>query len=173
MYNDFVLVGPKADPARIAGLRDAPEAFRRLAGAGAPFASRGDRSGTHAMELRLWGMAGLASPAGQVWYCELGSGMGPTLNTAASMGAYTLADRGTWLAFKNRGDLAILVEGDQKLFNPYSSLLVNPAKGAHIKAADAKIWHDWLTAPAGLAAIRSFTIEGQPLFFPLAGTPRS
>lgn len=167
MHNDFVLVGPKDDPAKVLGLKDIAEAFRRIQAARAPFASRGDKSGTHAMELRLWNLAGVTiSPASHTWHRDLGAGMGPTLNFAAAMQAYTLADRGTWLAFKNRGGLALLLTGDARLFNPYSSILVNPAKGPHIKAMEARIWHDWLTGPAGQAAIRAFTIDGEPLFFP-------
>lgn len=174
MYNDFVLVGPRSDPANVAGLKDINEAFRRIAAASAPFASRGDKSGTHAMELRLWMAAGVTiRPTGLPWYRELGSGMGATLNSAAGMGAYTLTDRGTWLAFKNRGDLGLLVQGDARLFNPYSSILVNPVKGAHIKAIEARAWHDWITSPAGQQAIGSFRIEGQPLFFPQASARRS
>lgn len=173
MYNDFIIIGPKTDPANVKATKDVTEAFRRIAGARAPFASRGDRSGTHAQELRLWQAAGVKVDPGSGWYRELGTGMGPTLNSAAGMNAYTLSDRGTWLSFKNPADLEIVLEGDQKLFNPYSSILVNPAKGAHIKAADAKIWHDWITSDRGRAAIASFTIGGKPLFFPSSAAPRS
>ena len=172
MYNDFVLIGPKADPAGIRGLKDAKEALRRIAAAKAPFASRGDDSGTHRTELRLWRAAGL-DPKGEPSYRELGSGMGPALNTAAGLDAYVLSDRATWAAFKNRQQLEILAEGDPTLFNPYGSILVNPAKGAHIKAADARRWHEWLTSDRGRAAIASFRIDGEQLFFPSAVAPRS
>ena len=166
MHNDFVLVGPQADPAKLRGLNDAAEALRRVAAAKAPFASRGDDSGTHRAELRLWSAAGVALKPRPDWYRELGSGMGPTLNSAAAMNAYVLADRGTWASFKNRGELAILAEGDQRLFNPYSSLLVNAAKHPPVRAEDAKRWHTWLTGPKGKALIASFKIGGEQLFFP-------
>lgn len=167
MYNDFVLIGSKADPARIAGMKDAAAAFRRIADAKALFASRGDDSGTHRMELRLWKAAGVdVKTVGRGWYRELGQGMGPTLNTAAGMDAYTLSDRATWGNFKNRQELAILVEGDPELFNPYGSILVSPAKHPSVKAADARTWHEWLTSPAGQKAIASYRINGEPLFFP-------
>jgi tungstate transport system substrate-binding protein len=166
MYNDFVIVGPKSDPAKIAGLKDAEAALKRIAAAKAPFASRGDDSGTNRMELRLWKVAGIDAKAGGSWYRELGSGMGPTLNTSAGMNAYTLTDRATWANFKNRQDLTILVEGDKKLFNPYGSILVNPAKHPQVKTKDATIWHEWLTSPAGQQAIASYRIGGQQLFFP-------
>ena len=164
MVNDFVLAGPKADPAGIKGLTDAKAAFARIAEAKAPFASRGDDSGTHRVERRFWKAAGLAP--GAPWYRELGSGMGPTLNAAAGLDAYVLTDRATWANFKNRQNLAILVEGDPALFNPYSSILVNPARFPHIKAADARVWHEWLTSPAGAAAIASYRLGGEQLFFP-------
>ena len=167
MFNDFVLVGPRADPAAIRGLKDANEAFRRIAARGALFASRGDDSGTNRMELRLWKAAAVDVGTRPAWYRELGQGMGPTLNIAAGLNAYTLTDRATWASFRNRQELAILTEGDPALFNPYGSILVNPAKGAHIKAADARIWHEWLTGPSGRAAIASFRINGEQLFFPL------
>jgi len=167
MFNDFVLVGPRDDPARIRGLKDAKEAFRRMATGSAPFASRGDDSGTNRMELRFWKVAGIDVSKRPPWYRDLGQGMGPTLNTAAGLRAYTLTDRATWANFHNRQDLEILTEGDPALFNPYGSILVNPAKGTHIKAADAKAWHEWLTGPAGRAAISSFKIGGEQLFFPL------
>jgi tungstate transport system substrate-binding protein len=167
MHNDFVIVGPAADPAGIKGLADASEAFRRIAAAHAPFASRGDDSGTHRMELRLWKGVGVdVKAAGTGWYRDLGSGMGPTLNTAAGMGAYTLADRGTWASFKNRQGLTILVEGDARLFNPYGSILVNPDKHPTVKAADARTWHQWLTGVKGQAAIATFRIGDEQLFFP-------
>jgi tungstate transport system substrate-binding protein len=167
MFNDFVLVGPRADPAHIRGLTDAKEAFRRIAASAAPFASRGDDSGTNRMELRFWKLAAVDVAARPAWYRELGQGMGPTLNTAAGLSAYTLTDRATWANFRNRQELEILTESDPALFNPYGSILVNPAKGTHIKAADAKIWHAWLTGPAGRAAIASFKINDEQLFFPL------
>lgn len=166
MYNDFVVVGPSPDPAGIKGLRDATAAFRKVAMAKAPFASRGDDSGTHRTELRLWQAAGVDVKAAQgSWYRELGTGMGPTLNTAAGLGAYVLTDRATWANFSNRQGLAILAEGDAALANPYGSILVNPVKGPHVKAADAKVWHEWLTSAAGRAAIASFRINGEQLFF--------
>ncbi|CAA7616303.1 substrate-binding domain-containing protein [Magnetospirillum sp. SS-4] len=166
MYNDFVVVGPAADPAGIKG-RGVAEAFGRIAAAKAPFASRGDDSGTHRSELRIWKTAGVdVKAAGAGWYRELGSGMGPTLNTAAGMNAHALADRGTWASFKNRQALTILVEGDKTLFNPYGSILVNPARHAGVKAADAAAWHRWLTGPKGQAAIAGFKIGGEQLFFP-------
>ena len=167
MFNDFVLVGPRDDPAHLRGLKDAKEAFRRIATSGALFASRGDDSGTNRMELRFWKVAGIDISKRPSWYRDLGQGMGPTLNTSAGMNAYTLTDRATWANFHNRQDLEILTEGDPALFNPYGSILVNPAKGTHIKTADAKIWHEWLTGPPGRAAISSFRINGEQLFFPL------
>lgn len=166
MYNDFVLVGPRADPAGARGLRDVKEALRRIARASAPFASRGDDSGTHRLELRLWKAAAVDPVTAKAsWYRELGSGMGATLNTAAGLGAYVLTDRATWASFANRRDLDLLVEGDRALFNPYASLLVNPAKGGHIRHVEARRWHEWLTSEAGRDAIRSFTIDGAQLFF--------
>lgn len=171
MYNDFVLIGPKADPAGIATAGDAVEALRRIAASGTPFASRGDDSGTHRMERRLWKLAGI-DPVGQGrWYRELGSGMGETLNTAAAMNAYVLADRATWASFANRRDLTILVERDPRLLNPYSSILVDPRRHPAVKAADAKTWHDWLTGSAGQAAIAAYAIDGQQVFFPSAVPP--
>ena len=169
MYNAFVVAGPKTDPAGVRGLKDVREAFKRIAGRGHVFASRGDDSGTHRVELRLWGAE---KPAG-AWYREVGQGMGPTLNTAAGLNAYTLTDRATWANFKNRQDLEILVEGDPALFNPYGSILVNPAKGSHVKAAEAKTWHEWLTSQPGRRAIASFRVNGEQLFFPSATAPRS
>ncbi len=169
MYNDFVIVGPKSDPAKVAGSKDVANALKSIAAAQAPFVSRGDKSGTHAAELRYWKDAGvdLAAQKGS-WYRETGSGMGPALNTASSMNAYLLADRGTWLNFRNRGDLAILVEGDRKLFNPYGVMLVNPAKHPHVKKADGIAFIDWLTSPEGQASIAGYTIGGEQLFFPSA-----
>jgi tungstate transport system substrate-binding protein len=166
MYNDFVIVGPRSDPANIRGLRSAREAFARIAAAGAAFASRGDDSGTNRMELRLWKSAGLAPNKTSAWYRDLGQGMGPTLNVTAGLNAYALTDRATLASFKNRQDLEILAEGDPALFNPYGSILVNPAKWPHVKAAEAKTWHEWLTSQAGLDAITSYRIDGEQLFFP-------
>jgi tungstate transport system substrate-binding protein len=170
MYNDFVIVGPRSDPAGIRGLKSAPEAFARIAAARTAFASRGDDSGTNRMELRLWKSAGLAPNKTSAWYRDLGQGMGPTLNVSAGLNAYTLTDRATWANFKNRQDLEILAEGDPALFNPYGSILVNPAKWPHVKAAEAKTWHEWLTSKAGLNAITSYRIDGEQLFFPLRPT---
>jgi len=170
MYNDFVLVGPKSDPAKIAGGKDILEALRRIGAAGAPFASRADRSGTHAAELRYWQAAGVdLAPGKGKWYKETGSGMGPTLNTAAGLNAYALTDRGTWLSFKNRGDLAILVEGDKRLFNQYGVMLVNPQKHPHVKKDAGQKFVDWLVSAEGQAAIASYKINGEQLFFPNAG----
>jgi tungstate transport system substrate-binding protein len=169
MYNDFIIVGPKSDPAGIAGGRDVLEALRRIAAARAPFASRADNSGTHAAELRYWKAAGIDLGAGKgPWYRETGSGMGPTLNIASAMNAYALADRGTWLSFRNRGDLVILVEGDARLFNQYGVMLVNPAKHAHVKKDAGQKFIDWLISPAGQAAIAAYRIGGEQLFFPNA-----
>ncbi len=172
MYNDFVLIGPAADPARIAGLRDTAEALQRISAARIPFVSRGDRSGTHAAELRLWQVAGVDPVAGRgQWYREVGQGMGPALNTAAAQNAYILADRGTWLSFRNRQDLRILVEGDARLFNQYGVMLVNPQRHSHVKAADGQRFIDWILSPAGQQAIASYRIEGAQLFFPNAAQP--
>lgn len=174
MYNDFVLIGPKVDPARTRGA-DILEGLRKVASAKAPFVSRGDRSGTHAAELRYWKDAGLdlAAVRGD-WYREIGQGMGPALNTASAADAYVLSDRGTWLSFKNRGDLAILVEGDRRLFNQYGVMLVNPAKHPHVKAADGQAFVDWVVSPEGQRAVADYKIEGQQLFFPnAAGAGRS
>lgn len=172
MFNDFVITGPAADPARIAVLGDTAEALRRIAAARAPFISRGDRSGTHAAELRLWQLAGIdpASGRGQ-WYREVGQGMGPALNTAAAQGAYILADRGTWLSFRNRQDQRILIEGDMRLFNQYGVMLVNAQRHPHVKAADGQRFIDWLLSAAGQAAIASYRINGEQLFFPNADKP--
>jgi tungstate transport system substrate-binding protein len=172
MFNDFVLIGAAADPARVNGLRDTPEALRRIAAARAPFVSRGDRSGTHAAELRLWQQAGIDPATGRgQWYREVGQGMGPALNTAAAQNAYLLADRGTWLSFRNRQDLRILDEGDARLFNQYGVMLVNPRRHPHVKAADGQRFIDWIVSPAGQAAIASYTINGAQLFFPNAAQP--
>lgn len=169
MYNDFVLVGPKADPAKVAGAQDIARALKAISDAKASFVSRADRSGTHAAELKLWSTAGidLATAKGP-WYRETGSGMGAALNTAAAMGAYILADRGTWLSFKNRGGLAILVQGDKRLFNQYGVILVNPKKHPTVKRVDGQAFIDWLLAPEGQAAIANFKIDGEQLFFPNA-----
>jgi tungstate transport system substrate-binding protein len=169
MYNDFVLIGPKSDPAKIAGGKDVLEAFRKIEAAGAPFVSRGDRSGTHFAELQLWKAAGIdiAKEKGR-WYRDIGQGMGPALNTAAGMNAYILSDRGTWLSFKNRGDLMILVEGDNRLFNQYGIMLVNPKLHPNVKAADGQAFVDWIISPEGQRAIAGYKINGQQLFFPNA-----
>jgi tungstate transport system substrate-binding protein len=166
MYNDFVLIGPAADPARVRG-SDIVQALRHIREQRALFVSRGDRSGTHAAELRYWQQAQI-DVATLAAYRACGCGMGPALNMAASLDAYTLADRGTWLAFANRGSLALLVEGDRRLFNPYAVMAVNPAKHPHVKQAQAQQFVDWITGPAGQAAIAAFRIGGQPLFFPNA-----
>mgnify|MGYP000172648729 CR=1 FL=1 len=166
MYNDFVLIGPKADPAGTRG-RDIVAAMARLASANTPFVSRGDKSGTHAAELRFWAGAKRENARGS-GYRECGCGMGPALNIAASQGAYVLADRGTWLNFKNRADLAILVEGDPRLFNPYGVMVVNPAKHPQVKLTQAQTFVDWLTSPAGQAVIADYKIGGEQLFFPNA-----
>jgi len=166
MYNDFVIVGPKSDPAHIRGLKDARKALEQIAAAAAPFASRGDDSGTNRMELRLWKSAGIQPEPRNGWYRDLGQGMGATLNIAAAMDAYTLTDRATWANFKNRQNLEIVTEGDAMLFNPYGSILVNPAKWPKVKFADAKIWHEWLTTKPGLDAITSYKINGEEVFFP-------
>ena len=170
MYNDFVLIGPKADPAKIGGGKDAQEAFRKIRAARAPFVSRGDRSGTHFAELELWKAAGIdiAREKG-AWYRETGSGMGPALNTASGMNAYILADRGTWLSFKNRGELAILVQGDRRLFNQYGIILVNPAKHLGVKRAMGQAFIDWIISGEGQDAIAAYKINGEQLFFPNAG----
>jgi tungstate transport system substrate-binding protein len=170
MYNDFVLVGPKSDPAKVAGGKDVAFAFKKIHDAKAPFASRGDNSGTHFAEIELWKAAGVDIAAAKAhWYRETGSGMGPTLNIAAGMNAYALADRGTWLSFKNRGELRIVVEGDRRLFNQYGVMLVNPAKHPHVKKALAQPFIDWLVSPEGQAAIAAYKIGGEQLFFPNAG----
>jgi tungstate transport system substrate-binding protein len=167
MYNDFVLIGPAADPAKLRG-KDIAAALAKAAQSNAPFVSRGDKSGTHAAELRYWKLTPTESAKGS-GYRECGCGMGPALNMAASMGAYVLADRATWLSFKNRADLAVLVEGDTRLFNQYGVLVVNPAKHPHTKVADAQKFADWVTSAAGQAVIAAYKIEGQQLFFPNAG----
>ena len=168
MYNDFVLVGPRSDPAGVKG-KDIVAGMKKLAAAQAPFVSRGDKSGTDAAEKRFWAQAGLADAKGG-GYRECGCGMGPALNIAASSNAYALADRGTWLSFKNRADLAVLVEGDRRLFNQYGAMVVSPRKFPHVKAAEAQKFVDWVTSPAGQQAIASYRIGGEQLFFPNAGT---
>jgi tungstate transport system substrate-binding protein len=169
MYNDFVLIGPKPDPARVAGGKDAVKAFQAIHQARAPFVSRGDRSGTHFAELALWKAAGidLAKEKG-AWYRETGSGMGPALNTASGMNAYILADRGTWLAFKNRGELDVAVQGDKRLFNQYGIILVNPQKHPGVKKEMGQAFIDWLVSAEGQDAIAAYKISGQQLFFPNA-----
>jgi tungstate transport system substrate-binding protein len=167
MYNDFVVIGPKSDPAKIAGGKDVLAALKKIEATKAPFVSRADKSGTHAAELRYWKAAGIDMPAQKgAWYKETGSGMGPALNTASSLGAYILADRGTWLSFKNRGDLTILVEGDQKLFNQYGIMLVNPAKHAHVKKDLGNSFIEWVVSADGQKAIADYKIGGEQLFFP-------
>ena len=163
MYNDFVLVGPASDPAKTRG-KDIVEALKKLSTSSAAFISRGDKSGTHAVELRYWNAAGVADSKG-AGYKECGCGMGPALNIASSSNAYALTDRGTWLAFKNRGDLAVLVQGDTKLFNQYGVMVVNPAKHPHVKQADAQKFVDWVTSAPGQATISSYKIGGEQLFF--------
>jgi tungstate transport system substrate-binding protein len=163
MYNDFVLVGAGADPAHIRGLKSARQALSQIAGAAAPFASRGDDSGTNRMELRLWKAVGITPDPRSGWYRDAGRGMDATLNLAGEMNAYTLTDRATWLKFKNGQGLEILTE-DPVLFNPYGSILVNPAKWPNVKFGDAKIWHEWLTTKLGLDAILSYRINGEELF---------
>jgi tungstate transport system substrate-binding protein len=169
MYNDFVLIGPKSDPARVGGGKDIVDALKKVQSAQAPFVSRGDRSGTHMAELDLWKVSGVdIEKAKGPWYRDVGQGMGPALNTAASMNAYILADRGTWLAFKNRGDLEILVQGDKRLFNQYGVMLVNPAKHLNVKKDLGQAFVDWLVSPEGQQAIAGYKIGGEQLFFPNA-----
>jgi tungstate transport system substrate-binding protein len=165
MYNDFVLIGPSNDPAQVRG-KDIAQALQKVAQSQAAFVSRGDKSGTHAAELRYWAMAGTSQMG--AGYKACGCGMGPALNMAASMGAYVLADRGTWLSFKNRADLAVLVQGDERLFNPYGVIAVNPAKHPHVKVKEAQRFIDWVTSPAGQAHIAAYKIGGEQLFFPSA-----
>ncbi len=169
MYNDFVLIGPKTNPAKLAGGKDVVAAFRKIQSAQAPFVSRGDKSGTHAAELRLWKDAGIdLARARGPWYRETGSGMGPALNTASSMNAYLLADRGTWLNFKNRGELAIVVEGDNRLFNQYGVILVNPGRHPHVKKDLGQAFIDWIVSGEGQKAIADYKIGGEQLFYPNA-----
>jgi len=172
MNNDFVIIGPKADPAGIAGQRDVVAALRAIQTRAVPFVSRGDRSGTHQAELALWQAASIdIAQARGPWYREIGQGMGAALNTASGMNAYVLSDRGTWLAFRNRGDLDLLVEGDKRLFNQYGIMLVNPARHAHVKAADGQAFIDWVISPEGQRAIAGFKVGGQQLFFANASEP--
>jgi len=172
MYNDFILVGPKSDPAGARG-KDIVAGLIAIKATAAPFISRGDKSGTHAAELALWKTAGIdiAGADKGPWYKEIGQGMGGALNTASASNAYTLADRGTWLSFKNRGDLAIVVEGDNKLFNQYGVILVNPAKHAHVKKELGQAFIDWLVSPEGQNAVADYKINGEQLFFPNATVP--
>ena len=169
MYNDFVLVGPKSDPAKIGGTKDIVAGLQKIKAAQAPFASRGDKSGTHFAELQLWKAAGIdiAKDKGP-WYRDTGSGMGPTLNTASGMNAYALTDRGTWRSFKNRGELVISVAGDQRLFNQYGAILVNPAKHPHVKKEMGQAFVNWVISPEGQKAIAEYKIGGDQLFFPNA-----
>lgn len=172
MYNDFIIVGPKSDPAGLRGLRDTAEAFRRLAAKQPIVISRGDRSGTHMAELRFWRDAGIDIAASKgPWYRDVGQGMGPALNTAAASEAYVLADRGTWLNFRNRQTLEILVEGDRKLFNQYGVILVNPQKHPQVKRELGQSFVDWLLSAEGQAAIAGYKIGGEQLFFPNASDP--
>ena len=169
MYNDFVVVGPAADPARVGGMKDAVAALRKIAAAASVFASRGDDSGTHKKELSLWQAAGIdtASASGG-WYRETGSGMGATLNAGVGMGAYVMTDRATWIAFRNKGDFEILVEGDESLFNQYGIILVNPEKHRNVKAEWGQAFVDWMLGSEGQAAIAAYQVDGQQLFFPNA-----
>jgi tungstate transport system substrate-binding protein len=172
MYNDFVLVGSNTDPAKIGRSKDILEALKKVEAAKAPFVSRGDKSGTHLAELDLWKAAGIdIDKAKGPWYRDTGQGMGPALNTASSMNAYILTDRGTWLSFKNRGDLTILVEGDQRLFNQYGVMLVNPDKHPSVKKELAQMFVDWMISPEGQQAISDYKINGAQVFFPNAGQP--
>jgi tungstate transport system substrate-binding protein len=170
MYNDFVLIGPKSDPAKVSGGKDITEALKRIKAASAPFVSRGDRSGTHMAEIVLWKQSGvdIAAEKGP-WYRDTGQGMGPALNTASSMNGYVLSDRATWLAFKNRGDLTIVVEGDRRLFNQYGVILVNPEKHKTVKKEMGQAFIDWIVAPEGQKAIADYKIGSDQLFFPNAG----
>ena len=166
MYNDFVLIGPKSDPAGVKG-KDIVTALKAIEAKGAPFVSRGDRSGTHAAELALWIVAGIdIANAKGAWYREIGQGMGAALNTASAMNAYVLSDRGTWISFRNRGDLDIVVEGDKRLFNQYGVMLVSPEKHPSVKKELGQAFVDWLISPEGQAAIAGYKIDGQQLFFP-------
>jgi tungstate transport system substrate-binding protein len=169
MYNDFIIVGPPADPAGIGGTQDTPAAFAKIAEQQAVFASRGDNSGTHKKEQALWQAANIdPTKASGGWYRETGSGMGATLNAAVGMGAYTITDRGTWISFKNKGDYQILVEGDPNLFNQYGVILVNPQKHPNVKAAEGQAFIDWILSDEGQDAIAAYKLEGLQLFFPNA-----
>ena len=168
MYNDFVLLGPKHDPAKVAGGKDIQAALKKIADSKSTFVSRGDKSGTHAAELRYWKGAGTDINSNLAWYKETGSGMGPALNTASGMSAYILSDRATWLTFKNRGDLTILVEGDPKLFNQYGVMLVSPIKHAQIKKAEGQAFIDWILSKDGQDTIAAYKVGGEQLFFPNA-----
>jgi tungstate transport system substrate-binding protein len=174
MYNDFIMVGPKSDPAGVAGTKDIVAALKALKARQIPFVSRGDRSGTHQAELALWKTAGIdiANEKGP-WYREIGQGMGATLNTAGAMGAYTISDRGTWISFKNKGDFIVAVEGDKRLFNQYGVMLVNPQKHAHVKQELGQQFIDWLISTEGQKAIGDYKIDGQQLFYPNAGDPNA
>jgi tungstate transport system substrate-binding protein len=174
MYNDFVLIGPKSDPAGIKGTRDIVAALKTIKEKGAPFISRGDRSGTHIAELKLWTTAGIdiAKDKGP-WYKDIGQGMGAALNTASAANAYVISDRGTWLSFKNRGDLVIAVEGDKRLFNQYGVMLVNPAKHPNVKAELGQQFIDWLVSPEGQKNIADYKINGEQLFYPNANDPNA
>jgi tungstate transport system substrate-binding protein len=169
MYNDFIVVGPKSDPAKIGGTKDVVQGLQKIRNTQSPFASRGDKSGTHFAEVELWKVAGMdiAKDKGP-WYRETGSGMGPTLNTASGMNAYALTDRGTWLSFKNRGELVISVEGDQRLFNQYGVMLVSPAKHPHVKKDMGQAFIDWVISSEGQKTIAGYKIGGEQLFFPNA-----
>ena len=175
MYNDFVLIGPKSDPAGIKGMTDIAKAFNTIKDKQAPFISRGDRSGTHIAELAIWNKdAGIdIDKEGGPWYKSIGQGMGAALNTAGASNGYVLSDRGTWIHFKNKGDLAILVEGDRRLFNQYGVMLVNPAKNPHVKADLGQQFIDWLVSGEGQSAIAGLKIEGQQLFHPNADDPNA
>ena len=170
MYNDFVLIGPRSDPAKVAGTRDIVAALQKIKSGQAPFVSRGDKSGTHFAELELWKAAGIdiAKDKG-AWYRDTGQGMGPALNSSAAMNAYILSDRGTWLSFKNRGELVISVEGDKRLFNQYGIMLVNPAKHPSVKREMGQAFVDWVISPQGQKTIAEYKIDGEQLFFPNAG----
>lgn len=173
MYNDFVIVGPAADPATVGGLTDAPAALKRIAASRAVFVSRGDDSGTHKKEQNLWQLAGLdPTAASGSWYRETGSGMGASLNTTVGMSGYTLTDRGTWISFRNKADFRVLVEGDPRLFNQYGVIRVNPAKHPHVKADQAQAFIDWLTGPEAQQLITAYTIDGKQLFFPNAANTK-
>jgi tungstate transport system substrate-binding protein len=173
-WNDFILVGPRSDPAHIAGGRDAVAALNAIAAAGAPFLSRGDKSGTDALEHRLWRIAAIdpAIAGGGSWYRDVGGGMGSALNTAQAMGAYTISDRGTWLSFGNKGELAALVEGDPRLVNRYDVILLNPTKHRAPKQALARRFAEWLSSPEGQAAIGAYKVNGEQSFHPSAAAPK-